>query len=41
MAIKAVLFDARDTLGEVDRPGHLVADLIASALRVCERVSLS
>jgi len=25
MAIKAVFFDARDTLGEVDQPGHLVA----------------
>jgi len=24
MAIKAVFFDARDTLGEVDQPGHLV-----------------
>ena len=24
-AIRAVFFDARDTLGEVDRPGHLVA----------------
>ncbi len=24
MAIRAVLFDARDTLGEVDRPGHLI-----------------
>lgn len=24
MVIKAVFFDARDTLGEVDRPGHLV-----------------
>src|SRR5689334_921718 len=23
-AIKAVFFDVRDTLGEVDRPGHLV-----------------
>src|SRR4030095_7267529 len=23
-SIKAVFFDARDTLGEVDRPGHLV-----------------
>ncbi len=23
-ALKAILFDARDTLGEVDRPGHLV-----------------
>ena len=23
-SIKVVFFDARDTLGEVDRPGHLV-----------------
>src|SRR5262249_45572257 len=23
-AVQAILFDARDTLGEVDRPGHLV-----------------
>ena len=31
MSIRAVLFDARDTLGDVDRPGHLLPYLPSTA----------